>query len=285
MNLVTQRFGLSRLLISAILPGSMLIGTTSLYGQSALPATMPSVSVADQQRQEIQTKLAQIDDAILGKQKEIAALRAQAADLQKQMAEPATLKTYLQGSELLADLPKTAYPKWGGKFQPERVATQEWMKANLPGRTVKWTSKIEKVEVTGNGPFEVKLYWHPSGAGGLAVDSQPTLGNSFAIGEESNCVVSINTPAARQSFFTCYYCYDQCTADEAKMLRELEGKEVTFRGEIAKHKQGDADNQYSFTVRPGYDEVDRQLEICVPVSMPTINSILPKALSPQDPIK
>lgn len=136
-------------------------------------------------------------------------------------------KPHATGAELLADLPKEAYPD-GDAI--EWAACQKWCEGNLAGRVVTWKGKVTGFQVAGDGPFTV----------GITTDIPVVyasrlgfaFGPPFKLGKRK-CGVVLTNERLNVSDTGLAVLYENQSAEEAKALRGLKGREVTFRATIS----------------------------------------------------
>lgn len=141
-------------------------------------------------------------------------------------------RIFASAADLLADMPKAAYPD-GDSI--EWAACQKWCEANLTGRRVAWAAKVTAFEVSGDGPFEVTL-----GTDVPMIEGGVVLGNPVPLGKTKWGVVLSGFEMMSRDRNRIFdfdgrdltVTYERCTADEAKALRALKGREVTFEATI-----------------------------------------------------
>src|SRR5262249_46523135 len=145
-------------------------------------------------------------------------------------------RVYRTPTELFADMPRSAYPKFGPAFGIERAAARKWFNENVVGRTIEWTATVKEVAIDGDGPFDVRptLDWYEASPSPLF--GSFAFGGEFAIGGQA-CQVCLNPPGEDPG--DGHIRYQSCTAAEAGKLRGLKGKRVAFRAQVTGTDVGD----------------------------------------------
>ncbi len=144
-------------------------------------------------------KLADLEKLITAKDEELAALRGEVDVLRKQIAAAEGPKENVYGTpeELFADMPMQAYPRFGPDAGIERAAARKWCEANLIGRTVEWTTTVQKVIVSGDGLFTVELRLEGALDASAAFPDDPfhiqgvPFGDSFLFGNQQCHVILV----------------------------------------------------------------------------------------------
>lgn len=198
---------------------------------------------------------------------------------------PDSGKVYRSPTELLADMPKSAYPKPGPEGGIEQAAARKWMKKNLVGRTVEWTATLREIAISGDDPFTVKMWFtdfkdplevhaifHPDlPEGGLLCGF--SFGGPFSLGGESCEVILGGKGIVGLSGLRIGYA--ECTADEAALFRKLKGKKVLIRSKILSA-------HVSSGKITSAGELKERVPIGLVVSLPSVNGILPQSRKAAD---
>jgi hypothetical protein len=204
-------------------------------------------------------------------------------------AETSATKVYTSGKDLLADLPKEAFPKTAPDAGIERARALRWCKTHLLGKTVEWTGTITHVtvdEVIGDTEdlFDVRLKTDipvakKSGQGG----AYPVLGDTFLLGDQ-RCGVVLTGSAISHTFrdderlrratFVSTIILRNCSESEAIKLRELNGKMVTLRSLITGVEQGGDGFAFQPDVRG--DKPEEWFGFQLKVSIPSVNGLTTK---------
>jgi hypothetical protein len=241
-----------------------------------------------------------LEAAIAAKEKELAALRAEADALRKQLApDGAGEKVYKSVAELLADLPKDKYPKGGENGIPEDAACSEWMTKNVVGRVIEWKDKIDRVSFEPTGFKVPGLEMHVWLTRGGETEYQALVDGSFqdqlglvlsdklAFGPNVSARVILDRPPLEGGsgpldkwktwrLYPLYYF--GVGGEAAKKVRDLAGKEVTFRAKVVaadvtvknlRFRPGPHDK----TGKPAPDSSYSGLVIRLSVGPPTVDGI------------
>jgi hypothetical protein len=178
-------------------------------------------------------RLVEVEKAIAAKEKELAALRVEADTLRKQLASDD--RPYTNATDMFKNLPKESYPMPGKDGVLERAAADKWLKANIVGKAIEWTATINKVVI--NEPtddlffvkfaLDLPLYQLYR----LGDRECLILGEPIVIGDQK-CLVLFHVRNFENSGDRYSISYPRCTAEEAKHLRDLKGKKVTFHAPI-----------------------------------------------------
>jgi hypothetical protein len=197
-----------------------------------------------------------------------------ASDNKKSVRPRPDGKVYRTASDLLADMPKEAYPKSGEMGGVQRSRARKWCGENLVGRTVEWTGTVTKVKDYGDGPFKVEVETDaaatlvPAG-GALYLRKVIPFDRANSRGEQS-CQVYVRIGVLPDDVTRITY---TCTADEVARLQKLKDKKVTFRSTVEEVVVSDSPVS-------GFDHV---VPIVLLVTMPAaIDGFLPKANRPKD---
>jgi hypothetical protein len=250
-------------------------------GGGADPVQKPDDPPGSITKEELATKkakLAEVEKAIAAREKELADLRLEANGLRKLIAaaEAPKDKVYRTGPELLADMPKDAYPKAGPQGGIERAAARKWLKANVVGRTVEWTMTVREVSDTGDDPFHVEVLVLSKakfvGNKNNTVQPAEPFGDEFLLDGESWQITLIG---AIQNLggdgLTSRISYTTCTAAEVKTLRKLKGKKVVLRATVTAAELPDKGIVDSTNKESGVGA------ILLTVSLPSADGFIPEA--------
>ncbi|HUY31590.1 MAG TPA: hypothetical protein VMV69_02345 [Pirellulales bacterium] len=219
-------------------------------------------------------ELADLGKAVAAKAKEPADLSSDANATRKSIpaAEAPKDNVYRTPTELFADMPNDAYPRFGPEGAIERAAARKWVKANLVGRTVEWTAIVKHVEISGDGPFTVRLGCTHKG---LWRNRFLLFGGAFGLGNQSCQVLLsgwhtdfLHPGQSTQAFhLLAEVPYDSCTAAEADVLRNFKGKKIALRAKVVR---SDVSND-----RLRID--DHRVPFVLGVSLPSVDGFLPEA--------
>ncbi len=168
----------------------------------------------------------------------------------KDAAAKANGKVYKTGAELLADMPKEAYPKSGHDGGIERAAARKWCKRHLPGRFIEWTAKVTDITIRGSarGDDALHVELNLDGIDAVAglIDGVPPFGLAslgkapFKIGDTPVIVLfgdesEWQDGVEAKGLYTAddvLVVYYGCTPAEAKQLRDLKGRQCTLRSHV-----------------------------------------------------
>ena len=220
-------------------------------------------------------RLVEVEKAIATKEKELAVLRAEADTLRKQLSTDE--RPYTSAIDMFKNLPKDSYPKPGKDGVLERAAADKWMKSIIVGKAIEWTATINKVII---GEPSDDLFFVR-----FVLDSQLydlrdreylILGEPIVIGDQK-CLVVFRVRNYEKSGDKYSVSYPRCTADDAKHLRDLKGKKVTFREPIiAAYFASSGDGQL-FKVPDMQESIDSKYDLaCVfTIDFPTADGFKP----------
>jgi len=225
-------FGVCVLLLAFSLFGCNPRGSESEAGQKDSDANSAEIK-------KTRGELAELESEIEAKQKELKRLRERANTLRTKLtaSSPATGKVHRSIQSLFAGMPKDSYPKHGKAASIERSVANKWCSKHLVGQEFEWQEEIVDAEVEldeKSGRFFVYLNMvTPPDDANFTYKSfeKIELGgakwNVFA-----NDFVNEWLGFSNRHH---YLIFPECTADEAKEIREITGK-VTCRAKIKEAK-------------------------------------------------
>jgi hypothetical protein len=184
-------------------------------------------------------RLAKLEKDIEAKEKELTALKAEADLLRGQIAAAeGTNKVYRSPAELFADMPRDKYPSPSEDGAPERAVCNKWLKENVVGRVVEWKATVggaeffrgskDSPEQTTAVVYLKQLAANNATGAGLLFEGGVSFGS-----EKAEVLMYRQIPDQENRFDDSSYpllWYEGVGAEAAKRVRELKGREVTFRG-------------------------------------------------------
>lgn len=235
-----------------------------------------------------EAKLADLEKAVAAKEKEVADLKTQMETLRRSTtaAKGSKDKVYRTPEDLLADMPKEAFPKAGPEGGIERAAARRWVATHLVFQTLEWTATVTGVTITGDGPYKVVVDTDAgfaagrcligTGSNGVDLAGLP-FGGSVSLGGQA-CQVIADSAALKGEL--SYY----CTGDEAKQILAMKNKTVTLRAAIKGANVGDEDlvfrsnNHQKDRYRISFtrEQEVRRLPIGAWTTMPELDGFLPR---------
>jgi hypothetical protein len=206
-------------------------------GEKAKPSAPGDVPADEKQ-------LAELDRQIDAKEKELAELKNKAEALRRKIAagkKPVAGKAYTSAEQLLVGMPPDKHPKSGEDAAPERRAANQWLKENVLGKTVEWTSTVGDVrleEAEGNrytAAIDLDHHKHVRfGADNGIAFGGIKLGKAFALAALTDDGPDQSPPKLGSADNGPYLYWGKVDERLAKKLRDLKGTKVTFRATILK---------------------------------------------------
>lgn len=205
------------------------------------------------------------------------------AEIRKKLADikaGKATKVYRTSTDLLADMPKDAFPKAGQDEGISRADARKWLATHLVLRPVEWQATVIGVSVSGDGPFEVRLKTDLPGVyDGFTVDAglpdvstlHVAFGDRVSLGGQ-DCRVTLNpTLPIDLTGVTLKY---TCSRDEAKRLSELKSKKVTLRATVTEANLGD---EAKVDIVKGENRTtEKSLPIALSTTTPSIDGFMPR---------
>jgi hypothetical protein len=269
---------LSGFLFGLALACWMSPATTVAQEDKSKTAADAPPSLSKEELTKAEARLAELNQVIPEKEKELAALKTEAERQRKLIATAKEAgKVVRSVAELLADMPKDVYPVYGPNGSIERAAARKWLQEKLGhGKNyVEWEATVKDVVDQGQDPFFVSLVIDAtlvnsgSESGGILTTwplSEPVL-----LGDQ-NCQVMLSNLLDRKLSTGPVVSFSHCAAEEVRLLRALKGKKVTFRAAVQRIDV--IDNRFFHGNETG-KAVKKQIDIILSLSEISVNGFLP----------
>lgn len=251
--------GRAATIFGIFLLGLMTIARVSLTAEdTASSSTKDKLVVAE-------ARLAEMVKQIAVKENELTTLQREAAINRNRVnaGKEQETKVYRSAEELLARIPKEAYPVAGPNGSIERAATRDWLMEKLGSRKniFEWEATVKEVVDRGVDLYSVVITNEPSVASGPIV-----------LGEQQCQLRMCEEYGGNHLNASDDIQYQYCTADEVRKLREFIGKKVTFRGIV---KKADVISR-SATAKAADQPAKPQIEIILALDEITTNGFRPE---------
>lgn len=210
------------------------------------------------------------------------------------------VRVYRSAADLLKDMPREAYPRFGPDGKSQRAAARKWVQANLVGRVIEWTGGLSSSDNYGGeleSPFTMRIAVYGETASTQFLGEQPGRGEGISWGTitlgDQAAQVMLGHPTKGISgkgietvriFREYYIVYENCTANEARTFLAM-AKDLTNIKTIRLRSTITAADVCDGPVWTNKDKSGKQYDrvpLWIEVSLPSIDGFLPEASTPKD---